>query len=264
VALDCSSLPPTLAEDQLFGHDKGAFSGADREKPGYFEAADGGTLFLDEIGELLPELQVKFLRVLEEGAIVRVGSRTVRPVDVRFVAATNRDLVAEAEKGLFRVDLLHRLDALVVEVPPLRQRPSEIEPLAELFVARFSRMLEKDEPGIAPETLALLRGYEWPGNVRELRNVIERAVTLCQGPLLLPEDLPAKVSGAARAAPLTRAESRLDASAAGSERERIIAALEACAWNQTQAAARLDMPLRTLVNRLDKYQVPRPRKKHQT
>jgi DNA-binding NtrC family response regulator len=261
VALDCSALPPTLAEDHLFGHDKGAFYGADREKAGYFEAAHGGTLFLDEIGELLPELQVKFLRVLEEGAVVRVGSRTVRPIDVRFVAATNRNLAAEAAKGTFRLDLLHRLDSLVIEIPPLRRRQSEVEPLAERFLHRFSRMLDRDKPGISPETLALLRAYPWPGNVRELRNVIERAVTLCQGPVLLPEDLPPKIASAAAApGPHSPAEEGFNAHPR-SERERIIAALEACAWNQTQAAARLDMPLRTLVNRLDEYQLPRPRKK---
>jgi len=257
VALDCSALPPTLAEDHLFGHEKGAFSGADREKAGYFEAAHGGTLFLDEVGELLPELQVKFLRVLEESAVVRVGSRTARPVDVRFVAATNRDLVAEAAKGTFRLDLLHRLDSFTIDIPPLRQRQSEIEPLAERFLHRFSRMLDREKPRITPETLALLKAYQWPGNVRELRNVIERAVTLCQGPALLPEDLPPKISAPA-APPRTAAK---PVGEPQSERDRIIAALEACAWNQTQAAARLDMPLRTLVNRLDEYQLPRPRKK---
>jgi DNA-binding NtrC family response regulator len=260
VALDCGSLPATLAEDHLFGHEKGAFSGADRERPGYFEVANGGTLFLDEVGELLAELQVKFLRVLEEGSVVRVGGRKPRPVDVRLVAATNRDLSAEAAKGSFRLDLLHRLDSFAIEIPPLRERQSEIEPLAERFLERFSRMLDREKPVIAPGTLLLLRGYGWPGNVRELRNAMERAVTLCQGSVLLPEDLPPKLCAPSAPAGKDKANGH----PVDPERERIVAALEACAWNQTQAAARLDMPLRTLVNRLDEYRLPRPRKKQRT
>ena len=259
VALDCGTIPQSLAEDQLFGHERGAFTGADREKPGYFEAASGGTLFLDEVGELPLDMQVKFLRVLEEMAVVRVGGRAPRPIDVRIVAATNRDLRAAADKGDFRSDLLHRLDAFTLEIPPLRERTEEIESLANGFIHRFSLMLDRALPTLAPETLALFMAYRWPGNVRELRNVIERAVTLCQGPVILPEDLPPKLS--LSMPPTSNGDPGISNGAATpSERERIMAALEACAGNQTRAAARLDMPLRTLVNRLDVYGLKRPRK----
>jgi two-component system response regulator AtoC len=265
VALDCGSLPQALAEDHLFGHEKNAFTGADREKAGYFEAANNGTLFLDEVGEMPLELQVKFLRVLEERAVVRVGGRTPRPVDVRIVAATNRNLHGEAARGAFRLDLLHRLDSLAIEIPPLRQRPTEIEALANRFILHFARALDREPPALAPETLKLLRGFGWPGNVRELRNVIERAVTLCQGRLILPEDLPPRLSLPPPAGERTQAGAAPELPAhdpPGSERERIIAALNECAGNQTRAAASLHMPLRTLVNRLGELGLPRPRKPH--
>jgi DNA-binding NtrC family response regulator len=263
VALDCGSLPPALAEDELFGHQKGAHSGADRARAGYFEAAHGGTLFLDEVGELPLELQIKFLRVLEERAVTRLGEHEPRRVDVRIVAATNRDLRQEAARGGFRLDLLNRLDSMEIEIPPLRQRPAEIEALANRFVARFARMLDREPPALAPDTLAVLHDHAWPGNVRELRNVIERAVTLCQGSLILPEDLPPRLS--LRPPPPARdldspSESTAD-TPVGSARERIIAALDACGGNQTRAAALLKMPLRTLVNRLDRLGLPRPRKR---
>jgi DNA-binding NtrC family response regulator len=256
VALDCASLPSTLAEAQLFGHEKSAFTGADREKAGFFETAHGGTLFLDEVGELSLDLQTRFLRVLEEGAVVRVGGRTPRAVDVRIVAATNRDLHAEAARGAFRLDLLHRLDSLSLEIPPLRRRPLEVQPLAERFVLRFARQLDRDPPpSLSAEALECLRAHTWPGNVRELRNAMERAVTLCQGPKILSMDLPPRVS-------LQPAGSRLETPPRPSERLRILTALEECAGNQTRAAERLGMSLRTLVSRLDEYGLPRPRKRN--
>ncbi|MGE5049680.1 MAG: sigma 54-interacting transcriptional regulator [Deltaproteobacteria bacterium] len=266
VALDCSTLPLALAEDHLFGHERSSFTGADRERIGYFEAAHNGTLFLDEVGELPLELQVKFLRVLEERAVVRVGGRTPRSIDVRIVAASNRNLHDEAARGAFRVDLLHRIDSLTIEIPPLRQRPTEIEALAERFILRFARMLDREPPLLPPETLALLRSFAWPGNVRELRNVIERAVTLCQGRFILPEDLPPRLSNAQRRDDAVPGQEPAvcvqggPRAAIDPERDRIVAALQACAGNQTRAAALLHMPLRTLVNRIGELGLPRPRK----
>jgi two-component system response regulator AtoC len=259
IALDCGTLPPSLAEDLLFGHEKGAHNTADRPKPGYFEAAHGGTLFLDEVGELPLEVQAKFLRVLEERVVQRLGTPVSRPVDIRIVAATNRDLRQEVARRAFRLDLLNRLDSMEIEIPPLRQRPAEIDALAQRFVLHFARMLDRPAPAVAPETLAVLRSYRWPGNVRELRNVIERAVTLCQGPLVLPDDLPPRLTLAQP--PGAPADSRApDRPPAATERDRIAQALEACGGNQTRAARMLEMPLRTLVNRLGELGLPRPRK----
>jgi two-component system response regulator AtoC len=261
VALDCSSVPPALVEDHLFGHSKSAFTNADRERPGYFEAANKGTLFLDEIGELPLEVQAKFLRALEERAVTRLGETAPRRIDVRIVAATNRDLHEEAARGNFRLDLLHRIGVLDLEIPPLRQRPSEIEPLASRFILHFARMLEREPPSLAPETLSLLLAFAWPGNVRELRNVIERAVTLCQGHLIVPEDLPPRLS-LPQSAPVPAAIAVQHASLlpGATERDRIKAALEACAGNQTRAAELLQISRRTLVNRMKALNLPRPRK----
>ncbi len=289
--LNCAALPPSLLEGELFGHEKNAFTGAAAARPGLFESADGGTIFLDEIGELPLAVQIKLLRVLEDRKVMRLGGRTARALDVRFVAATNRDLEAEIERGTFRQDLFFRINGVSFVIPPLRERRAEILPLAELFLAAAGRTLDRSAPlGISSEALGYLERYGWPGNVRELRNVMERAAVLCTGDAIAAADLPAQVTGARRA-PATSAPPfaattataaaaataapaapsappsvspglpELAASAAAtSERQRIVDALEQCAGNQTRAAKLLGISLRTLVNRLTAHDIPRPRR----
>jgi DNA-binding NtrC family response regulator len=267
--LNCAVLPPSLLEGELFGHEKSAFTGASQARPGLLESADEGTIFLDEIGEMPMPVQVKLLRVLEDRKVLRIGGRTPRKLDVRFVAATNRELEAEVTRGTFRQDLYFRLNGVSFTIPPLRERVAEIAPLAEQFLAAASRTLDRTEPlRLSPDALGYLERYSWPGNVRELRNVIERAVVLSTGAAIMPADLPGNVTGVARGpapgpeGPKGRGEAAANAAvdeAPPVERQRIIEELERCAWNQTRAAKRLGISLRTLVNRLKKYNIPRPR-----
>jgi two-component system response regulator AtoC len=278
--LNCAALSESLLESELFGHEKGAFTGALRAKPGLLETADKGTVFLDEIGELPPSIQVKLLRVLEDRKVMRVGALSPRVIDVRFISATNRDLAADVSRGAFREDLFFRLNGIALTIPPLRARVAEIEPLSCVFMARAASSLGRRPPALAPEVRAALTAHRWPGNVRELRNVIERAVVLCSGETLLPEHLlldagaaQMKAAAVTADAPAVVAEGRAgrepSAPDAGDlrselndiERRRIVDALEQCAGNQTQAAALLKMPRRTFVARLTAYGIARPRKK---
>ncbi|WP_437276342.1 sigma 54-interacting transcriptional regulator [Sorangium sp. So ce375] len=358
VELNCAALPPSLLEGELFGHEKSAFTGASHARAGLLEAAHGGTLFLDEIGELPLAFQAKLLRVLEDRKVLRIGGRTPRRLDLRFVAATNRDLEAEIAGGAFRQDLYFRLNGIALVVPPLRERVAEIGPLASRFLEEACRRLDqRSAPRISPQALAALEAYAWPGNVRELRNVIERAAVLCAGESVLPADLPphlmsgaapppgraplpssgsvppppsgaalpqtdvAPPSGAAppssraapppadaapplsgaapsssRAAPPSGAAppssraappssraapppadaapppadaappssdamARLRLEMKAVDRQRVIEALERSAGNQTRAAKLLGVSLRTLINRIDEYGIPRPRKR---
>ena len=273
LALNCAALSESLLESELFGHEKGAFTGALGARAGLFEAAEGGTVFIDEVGDMPPSVQVKLLRVIEERKVLRVGARAARPVDVRFVAATNRDLLAEIGRGTFRQDLYFRLNGFTLTLPPLRRRVSEIAPLAAEFAAQASRQLDRHAPAISPEALGLLERHAWPGNIRELRNTVERAVVLCQGALILPEHLPTHlVAGAARApaaAPPEHAEppsteasvEQLTLALDEVERRRVVRALEACDGNQTRAAELLGISRTTLVARIEQYGLPRPRKK---
>jgi transcriptional regulator with GAF, ATPase, and Fis domain len=185
--LNCAALPETLLESELFGHEKGAFTGAHTTKVGLLESTDGGTVFLDEIGELGLGTQAKLLRVLEEKTLLRVGGTKPRRISVRFVTATNRDLIRESREGRFRSDLYYRISGLVVRIPPLRERVSEIEPLVRHFLRQFCTKLEQPEPALTPEALAVLKEYEWPGNVRELRNVIERSALMAGREPIRPE-----------------------------------------------------------------------------
>jgi len=187
--LNCAALPESILEAELFGYEKGAFTGATQTKVGLFEAADGGTLFLDEVGEMAPSTQTKVLRALESGEVMRLGSSTTRKVDVRFISAANRDLRKLVASGGFRADLFFRLNGITMTLPPLRKRPEDVLPLAEVFLARSARKLGKPPPRLGEEARKALGAHPWPGNVRELRNVIERAVVLCQGESLKPEDL---------------------------------------------------------------------------
>jgi DNA-binding NtrC family response regulator len=189
VACDCNAMSEGLVESELFGHEKGAFTSADRRRIGRFELADTGTIFLDEIGELAPAVQVKLLRVLQERAFVRVGGNETIRVDVRVVAATNRDLEAATEQGQFRSDLFYRLNVVSILMPPLRDRPEDIPLLAQLFVTRYGRRPSGAQVQLAPETVAALQAYPWPGNVRQLENVVHRGCVLCQDDLMVPEDV---------------------------------------------------------------------------
>ena len=202
VALNCGALTETLLESELFGHVKGAFTGAQRDSKGLFDAADGGTIFLDEIGDIPPPTQVRLLRVLQEGEIKRVGSADSVRVDVRVIAATHRDLPKLVKSGKFREDLFYRLNVINVPLPPLRDRVEDIPLLSHHFLRRYAERLSKKVRSVSPEAIDLLSGYRWPGNVRELENAIERAVVLCRGDSIMPGDLPPAVTG--RTAPLVR------------------------------------------------------------
>ena len=265
LGVNCASFGESLLEAELFGYDKGAFTGAVQARPGLFEAANGGTLFLDEVGELPPATQVKLLRVLEERAVLRVGGRTPRPIDVRFIAATNRDLEAEVAAGRFREDLFYRLNGISLTIPALRDRPGEIEPLARSFVSMACEQLERSLLSLAEDTLHLLRTHTWPGNVRELKNVIERAVVLCTANTILPEHLPLSVTRAQASATHTALVEvdprRFHAQLESLGRARIVEALDRCSGNQTRAARLLGMSRRTLVSRLAELDLPRPRKR---
>ncbi len=264
-AINCAAIPPTLVDSALFGHERGAFTGAVRREKGIFEEADGGTLFLDEIGELPLAAQASLLRVLETRRVTRIGSGTEIEVDVRVVGATHCDLDAMAAVRTFRSDLLHRVAVLTLELPPLRQRRDEIEPLAQLFLARARRDWQSSVQRIDPDALARLRDYDWPGNVRELRNVVERAVMIASGEALSTSDLPERLRQAADArdasAPGTEAGDAVDPGEGGSfsaeirkhEIRLIEGALARTGGNQKEAAQVLGMPLRTLVHKIRAY-----------
>ncbi|MBX3270231.1 MAG: sigma 54-interacting transcriptional regulator [Sandaracinaceae bacterium] len=260
VRVNCAALAESIAESELFGHERGAFTGAQSARAGIFEVADGGTVMLDEVGELSPAMQAKLLRVLEAREVTRVGASTPRRVDVRFVSATHRDLRREIREGRFREDLFFRLNGIQIEVPPLRERPRDIAPLA----ARFARgaIAGGAPPQLSERTIAALERYPWPGNARELRNAMERAAVLAGGGPIEPGHLPPEVRGAAPAsAPSPPGDpdtvrDELEAI----ERQRIVEALERTGGNQTKAAALIGMPRRTFVKRLDAYGLSRPRK----
>lgn len=257
VCLNCAALSPTLLESELFGHEKGAFTGATERKIGKFEAADGGTLMLDEIGEMNLEIQAKFLRVLEGHPFERVGGNAPLRANVRVLAATNRDLEQAIREGKFRADLYFRLQVLELLVPPLRERIEDIEPLAEHFAARFAREMGRRIDGLTPEARAKLRVHHWPGNVRELRNAIERAVVLCPGPQIDDSDLvltnlqlePLKSSAAAP----PPAESDL-VSLEELERHHIYRTLAATGGNKSRAASLLGIERSTLDRKLKRYE----------
>ena len=257
IKLNCAALPETLLESELFGYERGAFTGADRRKVGFFEAADGGTLFLDEIGEMPLALQAKLLRVLERKVSTRVGGTTEVPTDARVIAATHRDLDAEVRAGRFRQDLLFRIGGFTLVVPPLRDRPSEIMPLAERFARQTATEQGRSAPLIADDARDVLSGYNWPGNVRELKNAIERALVLC-GDKITAVDLPDKLrDAAARLRPVTSA-SDMRGHLAEVERAAIVAALEAEDQNQTRAARRLGLSRRALIYKMEKYGLKPP------
>jgi transcriptional regulator with PAS, ATPase and Fis domain len=249
VRVNCAALPETLVEAELFGHEKGAFTGADRRRIGRLESAHGGTVFLDEIGELPLPMQAKLLHVLEDRAIVRVGANQPQPIDVRFVAATNRDLEGEIRAGRFREDLYFRLSAITIHMPPLRERPADLAALAEHFLVESARAAGRRPPRMSPGFRAALESYPWPGNVRELKNAIERAVVLGDGDELgaraLPDRLRVTDAPPATAGPLRQ---RLD----DVERTNLETALAETGGNRTHAARRLGISRRALIYKLQK------------
>lgn len=250
VELNCAAIPENLFESELFGHEKGAFTGAAKQHRGRFERASGGVLFLDEVGELALPLQAKLLRALQEQRISRVGSEQELAVDVRVIAATNRDLRTEVEAGQFREDLYFRLNVLELELPPLRHRREDIPALIEHFITRHSGR----PVHLAPEIVDRLIKYDYPGNIRELEHLLQRMLTLARGPTLRPLDLPPEVREprAPQAGPL---QDRLDAM----ERELLRGALERADWVQTQAAKALGISERVLRYKMSKLRLQRPR-----
>jgi two-component system NtrC family response regulator/two-component system response regulator HydG len=250
VKVHCAALAESLLESELFGHEKGAFTNAMDRKDGRFSLADGGTLFLDEIGEISPAIQVKLLRVLQEREFERVGSTHTIRVNVRVIAATNRNLQDEIAKGKFREDLFYRLNVVAIEMPPLRERRTDIPALASFFLDRYAKANGKDIEALAPQTLELLMAHDWPGNVRELENAIERAVVLTPGPCVLPAALPpqlrpATATGGAPVIP--------GATMAEVERYAILETLKATAGSTSKAAEMLGISTRTIQYRLHQY-----------
>jgi DNA-binding NtrC family response regulator len=241
VAANCAGLPESLIESELFGHTKGAFTGASQPREGYFRAASGGTLFLDEIGELPLHLQPKLLRAIESSQITPVGSDTPVRVDTRLVAATNRDLGREVLEGRFRDDLYYRINVVELTLPPLAERQDDVLPLARKFAAEFAGAPIR----LSPQALECLLAYRWPGNVRELRNAIQRSCLLCRGDVILPEHLPPKVAVLA-SSPREPAVGRLSQM----ERAAILATLEECRGNRTHAARKLGISRRSLIYKL--------------
>jgi len=254
VAVSCAALPESLIESELFGHEKGAFTSASGARMGRFELADGGTLFLDEIGELTPSVQVKLLRVLQERSFERVGGTKTLTVDIRLIAASNKDLEAEVEAGRFRRDLFYRLNVVPLELPALRQRREDIPGLAAHFAAKAAVKHARRTPPLSPELIDALHEYEWPGNVRELENLMERLVLLDRGATLGLEYLPEKML--LKDAPATGEfeESRFEASVAATKKKLVVDALEAEGGNKMAAAKRLGISrsyLHRLVNEFD-------------
>lgn len=279
VRLNCAALGESMLESEIFGHERGAFTGAVAAKPGLFEAADGGTVLLDEVTELTLPVQAKLLRVLESCEVTRLGSVKPRSIDVRFVAATNADLTALVRQGRFRSDLYFRLCGINIRIPPLRERTGEIAGLAEQFLHETSRKLGRRVPVLTESALAWLQSYAWPGNIRELRNLMGRAALLVANGRVDRPDLDGVAAGLGTlqameappfpslGSPATASDPPAVAAALGLsneladiERQRIVEAMEACAGNQTAAAKRLGISRKVLLGRLNLYQLPRPRK----
>jgi two-component system nitrogen regulation response regulator NtrX len=253
VKLNCAAIPRDLVESELFGHEKGAFTGALQRKVGRLERADQGTLFLDEIGDLSPESQAKLLRALETGEVDRIGATETIRVDVRIVSATNKDLGEAMETGEFRRDLFYRLNGVPLHVPPLRERPGDVGALADHFLARACVAEGKPARRLAPEALALLEEYRWPGNVRELRNLMERAAILVEGPEVRAEDLASWLDTGAPAEEASGLRGEIERR----EAEAIRKALEQAAWNVTQAASALGIDRTNLHRKMRKYGIAR-------
>jgi two-component system, NtrC family, response regulator HydG len=260
VVVNCAAITETLLESELFGHEKGAFTGADRKRDGRFQQAHGGTLFLDEIGETSAAMQVKLLRAIQEREIQPVGGTQTFHVDVRIIAATNRDLAHQVQQGLFREDLFYRLNVVALEVPPLRRRLEDIPLLAQHFLNRFAEKNRKTIKGFSPQAMDMLIKHDWPGNVRELENAVERAVILMTGEFITEKHLPLSIvqsHGSSRQNPAHALASGIAPEDTPSldeiEREFILSTLKAAGGNKSEAARRLGITRKTLHNKLKQY-----------
>jgi Nif-specific regulatory protein len=254
IAINCAALPETLLESELFGHEKGAFTGAVAQKMGRFELADNGTLFLDEIGDISQNTQVKLLRVLQEREFVRVGGTKTIACDVRIIAATNRDLREAMQSGRFREDLYYRLNVFPIHMPPLRQRREDIPLLVDHFVHQAALDLRLPRPQVSNESMAMLTSYDWPGNIRELQNVVERAVLMAEGGTIHPAHLPKEIVGET---PEMSSETG-EASLWEYEKALIIKSLRESGWNQSKAARALGISRDNLRYRVKKYKITKP------
>jgi len=249
--ITCSALPETLLESELFGHERGAFTDARQQKTGLLESAEGGTVFLDEIGEMSPALQAKLLRFLEEKSFKRIGGAADIRVDVRVVAATNRDLEDAVAHGNFRADLYYRLNVMQVQLPPLREHASDVPLLVAFYVDLFNREFRKQVRGASPASLALLSGYRWPGNIRELRNAVERAMLLADGEWLEPAHFPMAVSRRSTSGAYDLPDEGINLEQV--ERELVMQALTRTGWNHTKAAALLGLNRDQIRYRIEKF-----------
>ncbi len=253
VTVNCSALPETLLESELFGHKAGSYTGAVKDRIGLFEGAANGTIFLDEIGDITPATQLKLLRVLQEKEIVRVGENEPRKVDVRIIAATNKDLDKAISQGTFRDDLLYRLRVVEIEVPPLRERREDILPLARYIIRKLASKMEIENLSLTTRCIDYLNGFSWPGNVRELENALERAAVFCDNGEIRPEDLPSHVTRPSEAS--TDPSSTSSRTLSEMERAHIINVLGSTGWNKTRAAVVLGISSSTLWRKMNEYKI---------
>lgn len=256
VKVNCAALPEDILESELFGHAKGAFTGAVRDRTGRFEAANGGTILLDEIGDVSPRLQLRLLRVLQEKEFERVGESRTIACDVRVIAITNQNLVEKIERGEFRQDLYYRLNVVRIDIPPLRERREDIEILIAHFCRQFNSLFKREIAGLSSEALAILTRYDWPGNAREVENCIERAFVVCRGSQILPDHLPPEIRDHQATASVASVlpESEGD----GHSRDHILDALNASDWNVAKSARRLGMARNTLYQKMKSHGLERP------
>jgi DNA-binding NtrC family response regulator len=256
--ITCSALPDTLLESELFGHERGAFTDARQQKTGLLESAEGGTVFLDEIAEMVPALQAKLLRFLEEKAFKRIGGAADIRVDVRVIAATNRNLEEAVQQGKFREDLYYRLNVLQVQLPPLREHIGDVPLLVSFYIDTFNREFRKQVRGVTDDAMALLRGYRWPGNIRELRNAVERAMLLADGDRLRPEHFPMSVAKRTVTVGFGLPEEGVNLESV--ERELVLQALTRTGWNHTKAAALLGLNRDQIRYRVEKFGLEAPQR----
>jgi two-component system response regulator HydG len=253
VVINCSAYPSTLLESELFGHEKGAFTGASRRRAGRFEQAHGGTVFLDEIGEISQTAQIKLLRVLQSQKFERIGGEQTLAVDVRILAATNKNLLDQVKAGQFREDLFYRLNVIPIQLPPLRERRNDIPLLAKHFLRRFAERQKKELREFSSEAMRIIMNHRWTGNVRELENTIEHAIVLAKGNVVEAVDLPSVVTGSGAQASSAPSKSIID-----TEARLLREVLEECHWNKTEAALRLGISRSTLYEKIRKYQLSPP------
>ena len=253
VVINCSAYPATLLESELFGHEKGAFTGAIRQKSGRFEQAHDGTVFLDEIGEIAPSAQIRLLRVLQTQKFERIGGEKTLNVNVRIIAATNKELLQQVKQGTFREDLYYRLNVIPITLPPLSERRNDIPLLALHFLRRFGTEQGKEIEDFSPEAMRLLLDHTWPGNVRELENTVEHATVLAKGTRIEASDLPAMLYSAASTIQATKQPTLVE-----NEIKLLQEVLEECDWNKKQAAKRLGISRSTLYDKIKKYQIAQP------